>query len=113
MDFTEIAKQAKEASLLTAGLNAQIKNSALNSMADAIEMAKDEIFSANKVDLELAEPLVESGELSKATFNRLKLDENKMRDMIAGIREIAKLPDPVNKKLLVRELDEGGFGDNF
>ena len=28
-----------------------------------------------------------------------------MRDMIQGIRDIAKLEDPVNKKLLVRELD--------
>src|SRR5699024_6345300 len=41
-----------------------------------------------------------------STFNRLKFDENKMRDMIKGIREIAKLEDPVNKKLLVRELDK-------
>lgn len=106
MDFVEIAKKAKAASLLTASLSEDIKNKALNSMADAIEMAKDEIFSANKVDLELAEPLVDSGELSKSTFNRLKLDENKMRDMIAGIREIAKLPDPINKELFIRELDE-------
>lgn len=106
-DFIEIAKKAKEASLKTASLSEEIKNKALNSIADAIEKAKDEIFEANKMDLALAEPLVEKGELSRATFNRLKLDENKMRDMIAGIREIAKLPDPVNKKLFVRELDEG------
>lgn len=105
-DFIEIAKKAKEASLKTASLSEEIKNKALNSIADAIEAAKAEIFEANKMDLALAEPLVEKGELSKATFNRLKLDENKMRDMIAGIREIAKLPDPVNKKLFVRELDE-------
>lgn len=106
-DFIEIAKKAKEASLKTASLSDEIKNKALNAIADAIEKAKDEIFEANKMDLALAEPLVEKDELSKATFNRLKLDENKMRDMIAGIREIAKLPDPVNKKLFVRELDEG------
>ena len=105
-DFIDIAKKAKEASLKTASLSEDIKNKALTSIAGAIEAAKDEIFKANKVDLELAEPLVEKGELSKSTFNRLKLDENKMRDMIAGIREISALPDPVNKKLLVRELDE-------
>lgn len=106
-DFIEIAKKAKESSLKTASLSDEIKNKALNAIADAIEKAKDEIFEANKMDLALAEPLVEKGELSRATFNRLKLDENKMRDMIAGIREIAQLPDPVNKKLFVRELDEG------
>ena len=106
-DFIEIAKNAKVASLHAASLDEKVKNSALEKMAEAIEAAKEEIFEANKTDLELALPFVENGELSKATFNRLKLDENKMRDMVAGIREIAKLPDPVNKKLLVRELDEG------
>ena len=55
--------------------------------------------------MEAAESLVESGELTKSTFNRLKLDRNKMRDMVQGIRDIASLEDPVNKKLLVRELD--------
>ena len=105
-NFIEIAKKAKEASLMTASLSKEIKNEALNKIADALEEAKDEIFEANKIDLELASPLVENGELSKSTFNRLKLDENKMRDMIAGVRAIAKLPDPVNKKLFVRELDE-------
>lgn len=76
-------------------------------MADALETAKEEIFKANKADLAEAEKLVEAGEITKSTFNRLKLDDNKMRDMIKGIRDIASLPDPVNKKLFVRELDEG------
>lgn len=107
VDFIEIAKRAKEASLKIASLNECTKNQALNLVADAIEANRTQIFEANKKDLELAKPLVENGELSKSTFNRLKLDENKMRDMIAGIREIGNLPDPVNKKLFVRELDEG------
>lgn len=105
-DFIEIAKSAKEASLKIASVNEAIKNKALNAMADAIEANRDKIFEANKIDLALAEPLVSSGEISKSVYNRLKLDENKMRDMIAGVREIAKLADPVNKKLFVRELDE-------
>lgn len=105
--FIETAKKAKEASLKAAALSEEVKNSALIAMADAIEINKAEIFEANKIDLALAEKLVENGEISKAVFNRLKLDENKMRDMIAGIRDIAKLADPVNKKIFVRELDEG------
>lgn len=105
-DFIETAKRAKEASLKAAALSEEMKNNALNAMADAIETNNAEIFEANKIDLVLAEKLVENGEISKAVFNRLKLDENKMRDMIAGIRDIAKLADPVNKTLFVRELDE-------
>ena len=105
MDFIQIAKNAKEASLKIADLSTEIKNDALIKIADEIEASKSEIFDANKKDLEEAETLVETGKLNKSTFNRLKLDENKMRDMVQGIRDIAKLEDPVNKKLLVRELD--------
>ena len=105
IDFVKIAKDAKEASLKIADLSTELKNTALLKIADEIELNKDEIFEANKTDLETAKSLVKSGELTKSTFNRLKLDENKMRDMIQGIRDIAKLEDPVNKKLLVRELD--------
>lgn len=105
IDFVKIAKDAKEASLKIADLSTELKNTALLKIADEIELNKNKIFEANKTDLEAAKSLVESGELTKSTFNRLKLDENKMRDMIQGIRDIAKLEDPVNKKLLVRELD--------
>ena len=105
MDFIQIAKNAKEASLKIADLSTEIKNKALLKIADSIESAKNEIFEANKVDLELAQKLVNEGKLSKSTFNRLVFSEAKMRDMVAGIRDVAKLEDPINKKLLVRELD--------
>ncbi|MEE3349287.1 MAG: glutamate-5-semialdehyde dehydrogenase [Candidatus Gastranaerophilaceae bacterium] len=106
MDFIEIAKNAKAASLEIADLNDKIKNQALLNIADKIEAVKEEIFEANREDLKNAEKLVNSGEITKSIFNRLKLDENKLRDMVKGIRDISKLPNPVNKKLLVRELDE-------
>ncbi|MCM1010720.1 MAG: glutamate-5-semialdehyde dehydrogenase [Fusobacterium sp.] len=107
MDFVNIAKDAKEASLKVAALSTEIKNSALNAVADALQANAEKIYEANRADLKAAEKLVESGEITKSTFNRLKLDENKMRDMIQGVRDIAKLPDPVNKTLLKRELDSG------
>lgn len=107
MNFIETAKKAKKASLEIAGLKTEIKNIALNKVADELELCKDEIFEANKTDLKNAETLVEEGKISKSTFNRLKLDENKMRDMIQGVRDIARLDDPVGKILLKRELDEG------
>jgi len=106
MDFIQTAKSAKEASLNIADLSAEMKNRALHSIADDLNNKKEEIFEANKQDLKDAEKLVKSGEITKATFNRLKLDENKMRDMISGIIDIANLEDPVNKTLLKRELDE-------
>ena len=107
MNFINIAKAAKTASLEIADISTEIKNQALLEIAQVIENNAELIYLANKKDLENAQSLVESGELSKSTFNRLKLDENKMRDMIKGIRDIASLEDPVNKRLFVRELDEG------
>ena len=107
MDFIEIAKNAKEAGLKISALNVKIKNDALNCIAKSFEEHKQEIFDANKQDLELAKTLVEEGKISNSTYNRLKLDENKMRDMIQGVRDIANLEDPIGKVLLNRELDEG------
>lgn len=106
-NFIEIAKAAKDASLKIADLNTEIKNTALNKIADMFEIHKAEIFEANKEDLSEAESLVANGEITKSTFNRLKLDENKMRDMIQGVRDIANLDDPIGKNLFVRELDDG------
>lgn len=105
MNFEQIAKDAKEASLKIADLSTKVKNQALLKIADAVEANREKIFEANREDLKSAEELVKSGEITKSTFNRLKLDENKMRDMLQGIRDIASLEDPINKKLLVRELD--------
>ena len=106
-NFVEIAKAAKLASLRVADLPAEIKNSALENIAAAFEFRKQEIFDANAQDLEQAKGLVDEGKITKSTFNRLKLDENKMRDMIQGVRDIAGLENPVGKNLLVRELDDG------
>ena len=105
--FIDIAKRAKRASIKAQGLSSEVKNQGLVAVAKALESNKEKIFEANKVDLEFAKELVEKCELTQATFNRLKLDENKMRDMIQGIYDISKLDDPVNKVLLKRELDDG------
>ncbi len=104
-DFLNIAKAAKKASLEIADLSGEIKNQALLKIADMIELNKKEIFDANKNDLEEALHMLENGEITKSTFNRLKLDENKMRDMVQGVRDIAALANPVGKKLFTRMLD--------
>ena len=106
-NFSLIAKNAKVASKKIAVLSTEIKNEALIKIAQNISDNKNKIFEANKIDLEEAKPLVEKGELTQSTYNRLKLDENKMRDMIQGVKDIAKLPDPIGRVLLKRELDEG------
>lgn len=101
-NFIELAKNSKNASKKLAVLSTEIKNKALLSIAEALENNKSKIFEANKIDLQLAE-----GNIPQSTFNRLKLDENKMRDMIQGIVDVYNLEDPIGKVLLQRSLDTG------
>ncbi len=45
--------------------------------------------------------------VSPAVKKRLKFDEGKLRDVIAGIHQLISLPDPLGRDLLHRQLDEG------
>lgn len=101
-NFIELAKKAKDASKKLATISSEIKNKALLAIAESLDSSQELIFEANKKDLELA-----NGEISSALYNRLKLDENKMRDMIQGIIDIYELNDPIGKVLMQRSLDTG------
>ena len=106
-NIEQIAKLAKEAALAIAPLSTEIKNQALETIARNLELNKDKIFEANNIDLITAKRFVDKGEITTATYARLKLDENKLRDMIQGIRDVKNLEDPVNKKLWAMKLDDG------
>ena len=103
----EIAKLAKEASISALQLSTKIKNDALYKIADALNLGKDEIISANNLDLDNANLLLEKGEITQSAYNRLKIDENKLRDMIQGVRDIATLEDPVNKIIWEKDIAQG------
>ena len=105
--FKEIAYKAKAASKRLSSISGEIKNKALLKIAELLDSDRDKILNANKLDLELAKPLLDSGELSQSVYNRLKLDENKLRDMIQGIIDIYELEDPIGKTLMQRSLDTG------
>ena len=106
-NFADIAKRANDASKKIATLSCDVKNKALLNIAEALSNNKEKIFEANRKDLESAKELVNQNKLTNSAFNRLKLDENKMRDMVQGIQDIVNLDDPIGKILLKRELDEG------
>lgn len=106
MDLFEIAINAKNAFLKTMNLNADIKNDVLKKIAELLEQEKEFILEANKKDLFEADILLKRNEINSSTYNRLKLDELKMRDMIKGLYDLIKLDDPVNKVLWQKELDD-------
>ena len=106
-NFEDLAKRAKTTSIKLASLNSDVKNRALLTIAENLDKDSDKIFEANKLDLKEAEVLLKSGELSQAVYNRLKIDSNKLRDMIQGIIDIYELEDPVGRILFQRSLDTG------
>lgn len=103
----EIAVEAKKASVITATLNTDLKNKVLNKIAEKLENNISKIIEANKRDLENSKKDLSEGKISQAVFNRIKADENKLSEMIQGIRDVAKLNDPVNRTLFSRELAKG------
>ncbi len=103
----DAARRARAAAGTLAGLSIEVRNAALEAVAKAIERAVAEVVAANAQDLAAARPLVDKGEMSEALFARLKLSDNKVRDMIAGVRQVAALADPLGVVTLARELDEG------
>ncbi|MBU4373402.1 MAG: glutamate-5-semialdehyde dehydrogenase [Euryarchaeota archaeon] len=98
---------AKSASIPLASMQGAVKNRALASMVQALDSNREKIISANKKDLVAAEKLVRAGKLSKALVNRLKVDDVKIDEMIAGIKDVIKFDDPVGKTLSALELDSG------
>lgn len=101
------AQNAKLASYTLSSLKTETKNKALLAIADKLEQNRLIVMQENAKDLEEAKKLLETGELNQSVFNRLKLDDNKMRAMVDGIRDVKKLEDPVNKKLWAMGLDTG------
>ena len=102
----DTARNAKNSSYVLASLSEEVKNKALLAVAENIKNNKNTILEENKKDLTEAEKLVEKGELTKALYNRLKLDEDKINVIIKGIQDVINLEDPVNKILDSTELDE-------
>lgn len=101
--LTEIAQKTRLAASKLGVLATAEKNQAINAIALALESAQDEILAANVADCEAA--MAEG--IAKPLYKRLQLDEHKLRDAIAGVRDVGKLDDPVGKVQIHREIDNG------
>ena len=89
----EICAEAKRASRTLATLGSDVKNRALDDIADALIDHTSEILEANARDLDAGR---ESG-LSDALMDRLRLDAQRVAQVAEGARTIARLPDPVGE----------------
>lgn len=100
------AEAARHASRLLAPLSAEQRNAALEAMAVALEAARRDLLHANEADLAAAHALPKRQALSPATLARLRLDNAKLDEMIAQVRSVAVLPDPLGRTLDAMELDD-------
>jgi len=103
MNISEIATAAKSASIRLAAIETDIKNNALAQIVTALNQRSAEIIAANQQDLAEAKKKNLAGPLLK----RLKFDEGKIAQTIAGIESLIKLDDPAGRTLSAIELDAG------
>ncbi|WP_017721110.1 glutamate-5-semialdehyde dehydrogenase [Kamptonema formosum] len=101
--LVKLAQQARQAARRLAILSTSEKNQAIVAIARALEAATDEILAANAADCQAAE----AAGIPKPLYNRLKLDETKLKAAIAGVRDVGRLPDPVGAVGIHRQLDDG------
>ncbi|MBD1911192.1 MULTISPECIES: glutamate-5-semialdehyde dehydrogenase [unclassified Leptolyngbya] len=102
-DLTVQAKATREAARHLAVLPEAERNQAVEAIAQSLEAHAAEIIAANEEDRRIAE----AEGLAKALYGRLKLDAEKLSGAIAGVRDVAKLPDPLGRVQIHRELDNG------
>ena len=98
MNTKDMMIAAKNASLDVAAYSTEQKNTALSAMADALEAHIPEILAANNEDMEAAK-----GKISDVMLDRLMINEDRIRAMAKGIREVVDLPDPVG--LVIEETE--------
>ncbi|GAA5832600.1 hypothetical protein JCM11251_001382 [Rhodosporidiobolus azoricus] len=105
----EIARLAKEAFDASQLLDSAERHRALVALKDALTMHKDEILTANKLDMEAAKEQVAAGNLSSSLLKRLDLlsSADKYDSMLQGILDVDSLPDPTGQVTYARKLDEG------
>jgi len=102
-NLVEMGKKAKGAAVVLATLSTPVKNKALLASADAIMAAKDDILAKNKEDVDAA---LANG-IKGAFIDRLTLTDARVADMADGLRQVAKLDDPVGEVLSMKKLDNG------
>jgi glutamate-5-semialdehyde dehydrogenase len=101
--IAEIATKAANASTTLSTSTRQERDLVLTKIAEGLEKNSDLILKANQIDMQNAK----TAGISQSLQDRLLLTTKRIMDMAAGAREIAKLPDPLGRVLIERNLDNG------
>jgi glutamate-5-semialdehyde dehydrogenase len=102
-NLTASIQRTRTAAIALAKLPSEVKNNALEAIAIALEQQAEMILAANQKDVAAAH----ANQLPSALIARLKLDANKLKSMVAGVRDVIRLDDPIGDRQIHRELDTG------
>ena len=101
--IAEIAKRARLAARTLANSTASERNQILLNIADELEKNLDLILTANQQDMAAAK----AAGINESLQDRLLLTKVRITSMAQAARDIAKLPDPLGRVLVERNLDNG------
>ena len=100
MTFDGIFSSAHAAGRALAVLSADKIDAVLTDLADATEQAVDRLLQANAEDLRRMDE-------SDPRYDRLRLTEDRLRDIASDLRKVASLPSPLGKTLKHKVLPNG------
>src|SRR5260370_33775995 len=103
----QAAKLARTASRKLAVLSEETRNAVLQNAAERLEENTARILAANQEDVHAAEESLRAGKMSAAMLARLRVTAKSIREMVEKVRDVARLPEPLGRRLAVTELDEG------
>jgi glutamate-5-semialdehyde dehydrogenase len=89
----QLARRVRAASRAVAVSSSAVRNEALLLAAELLEEERAGLVEVNRGDLARAE----SGGLAASALDRLRLTEDRVRSMAAGLRGVAGLADPVGE----------------
>jgi glutamate-5-semialdehyde dehydrogenase len=102
-----MAEAAKHASRTLSTSPSDQRNAGIRAAAALIETNGQQLLDANSQDLAAADEMLATGEITSATYDRLRLTEKKLAEMTCSMVSVAELPDPVGRILQRTELDRG------
>ena len=99
MELIEICKKAKEVKAQIAVLSTNQKNDALLAVADKLVQQQETLIAANGIDMENGK----KNGMPEGLLDRLKINEARIGQMAEGLRQIAKLDDPIGEVLSMKK----------
>jgi glutamate-5-semialdehyde dehydrogenase len=102
-ELIEKAKKLKKAAKTLGMLSTEEKNAALSKMADHLINQKDFILAENEKDIYVGK---ENG-LSQSLLDRLMLTEERLEQIVDGIRQLITLKDPIGEMIETWERPNG------